>query len=567
MATRLKQTDVVMVGLGCAGGLAAMPLAQAGIKVVGLEAGPRLTPADYASDEVRNSLRRWMGNPKANHEVPTGRPNGNVEATRPAFARHPMMNAVGGTTIHWACESWRLHPWNFKVRSEAMRRYGPGSIPARSTVVDWPLTYEELEPYYDKVEYLHGVSGKAGNIGGRIDAAGNVFEGPRRREYPLPPMRQTGVMKLQAAAARRLGWHPFRDPAGIRSRPYKGLPACEYHGFCSSYGCHANAKAGSQLNGIPEAEKTGNLKVVTGAWVTRVAVDSEGRASGVFFVKSGQEYFQPAKVVVLSAYTYENVRLLLLSKSNAYPNGLSNNHGQVGKHYTAHNGGSVNGLFPGRKLNRFYGGTFQRIVVDDFEGGVMDTKGEFISHSGMWGAAGGNTPIAMARATPPNVPLWGRAWTEWVSKNANSVAGASIMLDTLTYEQNYLDLDPAVKDPMGDPVIRTTYNITAHEQRAWDFYREKLTLWLRESGASETWAANPVPNVRSTHAAGGARMGNDIETSVVDKWGLSHETPNLAVLGGATFPSIGGRNPTETIWALAWRTADHLVKNWTSIAA
>lgn len=568
MATRLKSTDVVIVGLGCSGGLAAMPLTQAGIEVVGLEAGPRLSVRDYAGDEVRGwGNRNWMGSPKANKEVPTRRLSASVEATRPLGATHPMMNAVGGTTIHWTGQSWRLHPWNFMVRSEAIRKYGPGSIPAGSTVADWPLTYADLEPYYDKVEYLHGVSGKAGNIGGRKDERGNVFEGPRRREYPLAPLRQTGWMQLMSDAAKRLGWHPFRGPAGIRSQAYKGLPSCEYHGFCTGFGCHVNAKAGSQLNGIPEAEKTGKLKVVTGAWVTRVTVNSEGRATGVSFVKSGREYFQPAKVVVLGTYTYENVRLLLMSKSSAYPNGLSNNNGQVGKHHVAHNGGGVNGLFPDRKLNRFYGTGSQWIAVDDFEGDVMDTKGEFISHSGLYSGGGELKPLGAARTTPPTIPLWGPVWKDWVRKNANSVGGASIQMDMLTYEQNYLDLDPVTKDPVGNPVIRTTYNVTPHEQRSFAFYRDKMTLWLKEAGASETWAVNPVPNPAATHAYGGARMGDDIETSVVNRWGFSHEAPNLAVLGGATFPSAGGRNPTETIWALAWRTADHLVKNWKSIAS
>jgi gluconate 2-dehydrogenase alpha chain len=141
MATRLKATDVVIVGLGAASGLAAMPLARAGIEVVGLEAGPRLSVEDYAADEVRNTgIRNWMGNAKANWEVPTSRLRNNVEASRPPSARHPMMNAVGGTSIHWGTQSWRYPPWNFKMRSEAIRKYGPGSIPAGSMVVDWPLT-------------------------------------------------------------------------------------------------------------------------------------------------------------------------------------------------------------------------------------------------------------------------------------------------------------------------------------------------------------------------------------------------------------------------------------------
>src|SRR5262245_51780648 len=171
MATRLKATEVVVVGLGSAGGLATMVLTKAGLDVVGIEAGPRLTIRDFAPDEIRSG-RNWMGNVKANKEVPTRRPTETATATRPIGATHPMMNALGGS-YHWTGRYWRYLPWNFKTRSEAIARWGAGSIPPGSTVADWPFSYDELEPYYDKVEYLHGVSGKAGNIKGKIDPAGN----------------------------------------------------------------------------------------------------------------------------------------------------------------------------------------------------------------------------------------------------------------------------------------------------------------------------------------------------------------------------------------------------------
>jgi gluconate 2-dehydrogenase alpha chain len=563
LATRLKQTDVVFVGLGAAGGLAAMPLTQAGLEVVGLEAGPRLSTDDYVADEVRQS-RNWMGNAKANQEVPTHRFNSRVAETRPRGTVGPMMNAVGGTSIHWGTQAWRFHPWNFHVRSESIKRWGAGVIPAGSTIQDWPLTYDELEPYYDKVEYLHGISGKAGNIRGKLDPRGNIFEGPRQREFPLPPMRMTGVNQLMSDAAKRLGWHPFPTPAGIRSQPYKGLAGCEYHGWCGG-GCHVGAKAGSQLNGIPEAEKTGKLKVVPGAWVTRVEVDKEGRASGVTFVKSGREYFQPAKVVMLSAFTFENVRLLLLSKSDAYPNGLSNNHGQVGKHFISPGGTDVVGLIPGKKLNQWYGTGGQQIVCDDFEGDAYDSKGEFISYSSLRNGGAGSTPISAARGTPPNIPLWGSAWKDWVRKYADNVVAAGAHVDFLTYEENFLDLDPNVKDPMGNPVIRITYDTKPHEQRAWDFYKQKAVLWLKESGVEQIWEGRGLPRLRAVHSAGGARMGDDPEQNVTDRWAFSHEVPNLGVLGGGTFPTASGRNPTLTVWAMAWRTADHMTKNWKSI--
>ena len=171
MATSLKKTDVVIVGLGAVGGVAALPLARAGLDVIGLEAGTWLTPADFAPDELRNNVRGWpQAVQKANHEVPTHRPNASAPySPRPAI--HPMMNAVGGTTLHYWAQSWRLNPWDFKVVSETSRRYGVSRIPKGSTVEDWPFGLEELEPYYEEVENELGVSGKAGNLNGKIDRA------------------------------------------------------------------------------------------------------------------------------------------------------------------------------------------------------------------------------------------------------------------------------------------------------------------------------------------------------------------------------------------------------------
>src|SRR3954447_7258181 len=191
MATRLKGTDVVIVGLGAAGGVAALPLAQAGLDVIGLEAGSWLTRRDFAPDELRNNYRGWpQAVQKANQEIPTSRATAS-SPTAPRGALHPMQNGVGGTTLHYWAQSWRLNPWDFKVVSETTRRYGAAKIPKGSTVEDWPFGYDELEAYYDKIEYEVGISGQAGNINGTIDPRGNRFEGPRKRAYPMPPLRGT----------------------------------------------------------------------------------------------------------------------------------------------------------------------------------------------------------------------------------------------------------------------------------------------------------------------------------------------------------------------------------------
>src|SRR5579859_4869820 len=191
MAIELKPVDVAVVGLGAAGGVAVLPLARAGLTVAGIEAGTWMDPAkDFKPDEIHNNVRSLVTTvPKARNEIPTFRTSPDAKARQ--AAAHPMMNAVGGTSIHYWAQSWRLKPWDFKTRSESIRRYGPGSIPKGSTLEDWPITYDELEPYYDTIEWDVGVSGKAGNIQGKIDPRGNIFEGPRRREYPMPALRGT----------------------------------------------------------------------------------------------------------------------------------------------------------------------------------------------------------------------------------------------------------------------------------------------------------------------------------------------------------------------------------------
>ena len=426
MATRLKEADVVVVGLGAAGGTAVWPLAQSGMDIVGIEAGPRVTEKDYPFDEIRNDIRDWMGRFKANREVPTTRLNSTQTATRPLGATGPMMNAVGGTSIHWMTQSWRYLPWNFKTRSETIKRYGASAIPAGSTMTDWPFDYNELEPWYDKVEYRHGVSGQAGNVKGKINKKGNIFEGPRKRPYPLPPLRRSGWNELTFDAAKKIGVKPYPGPTGIRSHAYDGFAGCTYCGFCGWTGCWTGAKASTNLHYIPQAEKTGNLKVVSMARVTEVNVDKDGRASGVTYLKGGKEYFQPAKVVMLATYMYENVRLMLLSKSKAYPNGLSNNNGQVGKHYMGHGlaSASVMGVFPGRRLNLYSGTIGQYTAIDDWDADNFDHTGMGFIAGGMASATMESKPIGTANTIPPNVPRWGSGYKAWLAANADSVGHA-----------------------------------------------------------------------------------------------------------------------------------------------
>jgi gluconate 2-dehydrogenase alpha chain len=568
MVTELPETDVVVVGLGAAGGVAVLPLTRAGLRVVGLEAGTWMNPAsDYHADEVHNNVRALVttGN-KVGSEIPTFR-NTPDQPARQA-ARHPMMNAVGGTSIHYHAQSWRLNPWDFRIRSATMERYGAGYLPAGSTVEDWPLSYAELEPFYDHIEYEVGVSGKAGNIQGRIDAAGNIFEGPRQREYPMPPLRTCDYLDLMTDAARSLGVHPYRGPAAINSQAYEGRPGCSFHGYCDRGGCHIRAKSSTDVTTIPKAQATGNLSIIDNASVRRILTDNTGKATGVLYVRGGEEFFQPARAVLLGCYTYENIRLLLLSRSAQHPDGLGNNRGQLGRHYFSHwdaqAGVGVSALFP-FDLNIWYGAIAQGVMVDDWADDNFDHSGlGFIGGASLHaytekhpiGAAGMGTYGRVERR-------WGAQWKQFIRTNAGRWASAYVQTTTLPYQNTWADLDPYVTDPFGDPVLRITAGPKQNEPRAAAHAAGKMIEWFRAAGAIEV-AGGQGGNgpALSTHAHGGTRMGLDPGTSVTDAFGFVHDIANLGVLGGSVMGTAGARNPTQTLQALAWRSAEHLVRNW-----
>ena len=566
MPIDLEPTDVVLVGVGAVGGVAALPLVRAGLDVIGLEAGNWLTARDFAPDELRNNIRGWPQSvQKANREVPTHRRSeGAPYSPRPSV--HPMMNAVGGTSLHYWGQSWRLNPWDFRVVSETARRYGAGRIPAGSTVEDWPFGLEELEPYYDAVEYEVGISGQAGNINGTIDERGNIFEGPRQREFPMPPLRGSGFTELMSDAARGLGWHPFPGPAAIASRTYEGRAGCVYHGFCSRGGCHIDAKSSTAVSTIPKAMDTGRFSVVARARVSRIEVDNDGRVRGVTYFKDGEEYFQPADAVLLASYVYENVRMLLLSKSAAFPDGLSNNRGQVGRHYFTHNHrGWVTALFP-FDLNNWYGAAAQGVAVDDWADDNFDHAGlDFIGGGNLWVYTERRPINAAGMNTFGRAPRWGSEWKSFIRENADRWTGSYLQKTTLPYDDNYLDLDPNVTDPYGDPVCRITADFKENEVRLTEFIQDRMVEWFTAAGAIETIRNDIETMGPATHAYGGTRMGRDPDTNVVDQWGFSHEAPNLGILGGSVIGTSGARNPTLTAQALAWRTAAHLAGNWSTI--
>jgi gluconate 2-dehydrogenase alpha chain len=571
-----SKPDVLIIGMGAAGGIAAYVLAKAGLKVVGIEAGPRLSANDFIKrlDELGESgvQRNSLGAPKYNKEYPTWRPNAKSPTVPAPPAVLGMANCVGGSSVHYGCISWRFHEDDFRVRSATVDRYGKSALPAGTSIIDWPLTYKDLEPYYDKVEYLIGVSGKAGNINGKIQPGGNPFEAPRSRDYPMPPLRTQDYLTKVAKAMRQLGYHPYTDPAAITSVNYDGRPPCTFCGFCGNgFGCWNNSRSSTLVTSIADAEKTGNLDILTNTRVMSILSDAKGRVTGVKYRATdgrGGTHELAARFVILSSFVYENNRLLLLSTSPRYPHGLSNNHGQVGKYYMVQNGvgPAVNGLYPQERLNLWGGTSGQSVAMDDLYGDEFDHHGLGFIRGGSLLALTNNQPLGQTATVPPDVPLWGTEYKRWIHENINSVGSVSANAEMLPYKANFIDLDPHTKDELGVPVVRLTFNLYKNEYRMAAYMTKKLTAILKASGATKIWGGQVGPVPVNAHAYGGTRMGDDPASSVVNQFGLSHEAPGLAVMGGSTFTTISGFVPTETIQALAYWGADHIAKNFDTLA-
>jgi gluconate 2-dehydrogenase alpha chain len=565
MAT--EKTDVVIVGAGAAGGILAAELGKAGMRVIGLERGPRLSTADFSPHDELRYFQRQDLRPNVKRQPVTWRPDDNARA-RPL----PVLNygnQAGGGTVHYGAISWRFHEDDFRARSQTIERYGAAAIPQDSSLADWPLAYADLEPFYDRVEYEIGVSGKAGNLQGRKMDGGNVFEAPRRREYPLPPLLadQSGV--LFEAGARKLGYHPFSSPRAILSRAYQGRPGCSYCGFCQSFGCHIGSKSSILVTKLPEADKTGNFKLLTGAMCYRVNSDNSGRVTGVsYYGPDGSDNAIEADLVILTPFIYDNTRLLLLSKTEKFPNGLANSSGQLGRHLMAHIGARVFAAFDDRFVNIYMGPSAQKHSLDDFNadnfdhGGLGFIRGAQISVAPAELEAG---PIgtALGMHPPPGIPSWGAAYRDFLAKYFARYAAIVAQTENLPYADQRIDLDPDVRDQWGLPAPRLTYNWRRPNELARvEFLQGKLEELARATGATHVWRAPLGAGAPGAHHVGGTRMGSDPKTSVVNRYGQSWDIPNLFVIGSSTFPSMSGFNPTLTIEALAYMSAEAIVNRY-----
>ena len=561
----MKKIDAVVVGLGAAGGIIAERLASGGMTVVGLEKGPLYQDDDFRfkHDEIRYFTRTQMS-PHMGTDPMTWRADSGQEAVLLPWAVPPHglgplflppSTGSGGGSIHWAAWAWRFREADFRMRSAIVERFGESALPEQTTLVDWPVSYDELEPYYDRVEWEQGVSGTAGNLNGQMQEGGNPFEAPRKRGYPMPPIRRGAADRRFVDACRRLELHPFPAPAAIASVDYDGRSACTYCGFCRDYPCHVNAKTSTYVSSLRKAVKTGNFHIRPQSRVFRVNRGRDGKASGVsYFDAEGREQHIEAGMIFLACYALENSRLLLVSQIN--------DNGQVGHHFMTHNYGWFTGLVD-EWTNPFMGPAVAASVVDDITSErVPDNEDSVFWGSPIIGFAGDVQPIEAAQNLPPNVPSWGRDFKDWLRENYRRQFSMYSQTATLPSKRFFCDLDPSVKDRYGQPVLRITHDWERHDELSVELLARYKRRIATEMGMEVWWEAPQRPPYHvSTHELGTHRMGEDPAASVVDSFGRVHECKNLFAVGGGQFPTLGGYNPTETIMALAYRTADHVLES------
>jgi gluconate 2-dehydrogenase alpha chain len=581
MATRLKEVDAVMVGMGWTGSILARELTKAGLTVIGLERGEDLSPRENFAlpgvrDELRYSYRLELIQDPALETV--------TFRHRPSEAALPMRrfgsflpgNSVGGAANHWGGQHWRYLPSDHLTRSRIVERYGAKAIPGDMTIQDWAVTYDELEPYYDKFDKLCGVSGRAGNLRGERIEGGNIFEGPRSNEYPTPPLIMTESGLMFAKATKELGYHPFPQPASNASRPYVNsegltLGGCQYCGFCERNGCEANAKAGPQVCVLPLLRSEPKFTLRSRSWVSRLSYDKAARkVTGVIFTdtRTGEEYEQPAGIVVLSAYVFGNISLLLNS-GIGQPYDPVTQKGVVGKNYCYQlSRMGITLFFEDKFFNPFMGSPGTQMVMDDFNGDNFD-------HSGL-GFLGGckiqlghvdGRPISN-RPVPPGTPRWGAKWKKETAKWYQRAARITLSGSNYANRYNYIDLDPTYRDQLGRPLLRMTYNFVENDHKVSQYCMRVAIEIARALKPSMTGPPalrqgdyDTVP-YQSTHNTGGTIIGTDPKTSVVNRYLQAWDADNLFIMGASTFPQQSAYNPTGLVGALAYWSAEAIVRKY-----
>jgi choline dehydrogenase-like flavoprotein len=543
----LKHVNAVVIGSGAGGGVVAEELSEAGLSVVVLERGDWPRFDDHDHDELISQM--WY-TPIANAFGPDNRRHfrivqqadgtwHKVLPSDPAFSNNAA--CVGSGTACYGAMAWRFMEQDFRMKSLYGHLQG-------STLEDWPISYQDLEPYYEKAEWEIGVAGQ-----GDLDP----FAGPRRRRYPMPPHDYNLEGELLHQAAERLKWHPFPIPMLRNSVPYGGRPACIHCRYCVGFACEVNAKNGTHNTAIPRAVKTGNCELRTGCVASEVLIDNRGRARAVrYFDPDDHALEQSCDAVVVACAAIESARLLLNSKSRLFPKGAGNRHDWVGRNLQGHAYFSVWGLFEQEVFDDIGAGA--TIAICDFNHGNIGLKG-----GGLLANDFIRLPYIFNRVRPPGSPHWGRPHKEFQREFYRRNLVIKGPVQEMPVFEARVEVDPVEKDYWGIPVARLSGHRHPHDLEVARFLSDKGEIWLREAGASHVWQELPGLGVSGgQHQAGTCRMGSDPKTSVTNKYGQVHEIDNLFVADGSLNVTNGGFNPALTIMALGYWVGEHLARQW-----
>ena len=569
-----KHVDAVIVGFGWTGAIMAKELTEAGLTVVALERGPyRDTYPDGAypgtMDELKFIQRTKLYQDMSRTSVTIRHtPNDTAVPYRQIGAFKPG-TGVGGAGLHWSGQHWRILPEELNLRTHYEQRYGKKFIPNNMTIADWGVSYDELEPHFDFAEKVFGTSGTAYKVNGKIVGNGNIFDADRSNPFPTPPMKVPYSAAIFAKAAAECGYHPFNQPSANLSAPYTNpygcqLGPCTFCGFCSGYACYNYSKSSPNVNIMPALRMTKNFELRPNCNVLKVNLDSAKKiATGVTYVdEHGDINEQPADLVIVGTFAYNNARTLLLSGIGT-PYDPKTGEGTVGKNFVYQTMATVQCFFDvGKNTNPFIGAGGNAMAIDDFNGDHFDHGPlGFVGGSPVWCNQAGTKPIAGV-PVPAGTPGWGSAWKQAVKDSYTSTVSFDVHGSNMAYNDTYLDLDPTYTDNFGQPLLRMTFD--------WHDNDIKMSRYITGQMQQVARAMNPksvktlVKNFgdhfdtrpyQTTHLGGGCMMGTDPTKSVVNRYLQSWDVHNVFVVGSSCFPQGIGYNPTGIVAATTYWAA------------
>jgi gluconate 2-dehydrogenase alpha chain len=557
----LDKVDVVTVGVGWLGGIIGAECAKAGMKVVGIERGKERGTADYlmVHDEYRYAIRYELMQDLSKETI-TFRNNRKMRALpMRQMGSFLLGEGLGGAGTHWNGHTWRFLPYDFEIKTQTEKKYGKDKLSADYLLQDWGITYDELEPYFDTFEKTAGISGENKN----------PFAGKRTNDFPTPPMKKTPILRKFEKATSNLGYTPFMLPSANLSETYENpdgqtIAACQYCGFCERFGCEYGAKTSAEITVIPTALKTGNYQVRFHGNVVEVLKEG-GKATGVRYVdtQTGEEFIQPADVVVLTSYVMNNAKLLMVSGIGEMYD-PDTGRGTLGKNYAYQILPGATGFFE-EQMNVFMGAGSLGMTIDDLNGDNYDhSELDFIHGASISITQTGVRPI-QTNPVPPDTPAWGAEFKKASIYNYSRTLNIGGQGASIPHKENFLSLDPDYKDAYGVPLLQLTYNFTEQDRNLHKYLTEKSKTIMEEMGAKTTVPGNPLSDYdivpyQTTHNTGGTIMGASPDDSVVNNYLQHWDVDNLFVVGAGNFPHNGGYNPTGTVGALAYRAAEGIIK-------